>query len=301
MEAIILYLSAAMVIGTAVTVLVGVSINDIAMIIKEKEYRRHPHAKRWRNRPLVSVIIPSDITDQTIKSITQNGYRKIELIHNDAHSPKGQLVLKISRDMILKKGVIRAAVHQFNGRPRLQRIELETTLSRPNTVRGFFAIYLQVIRSMFLKSRAGLGVYPKQSVYPTIIRSDIPPHWTTRLYQACSIASAFIAPAGFAYVYYIGFVLHQPDILMVALAVGSAFMVFVLWWNDQLSFKQKLTYMLLLPATIGFFIIAAFWRPLKMLANVTKAKVPIRIGLFVRIKDILRIVKLLDFFHIAKH
>lgn len=73
--------------------LVGTSLYDLAQIKKQKIWLKNPGAKQFRNKPLISIIIPTCnedlIIERCMKSIIKSSYRKYEIIVVDNASIDG--------------------------------------------------------------------------------------------------------------------------------------------------------------------------------------------------------------------
>ena len=64
--------------------LIGASIYDIKLIRQQTERRKHPHRRLYRNRPLITVLVPAHNEELVIKrcldSLLASTYRKFEII-----------------------------------------------------------------------------------------------------------------------------------------------------------------------------------------------------------------------------
>ncbi len=105
----------------------------------------------------------------------------------------------------------------------------------------------------------------------------------------------FLVPL--AYFAYIALNLHQPILFFIALGAFALFVLYATWSDSQLAVSDKLQRTATLPVillTLPFWILLPFITCcsilLEMLSDMVKAKFPRRIGLFARVKDILRIV-----------
>ncbi len=71
----------------------GSTIYDMRQIKQKKIVQQHPHASRYRNRPLVSVIVTSSddghYIKKCVKSLLRSSYRKLEIIIVDNASQDG--------------------------------------------------------------------------------------------------------------------------------------------------------------------------------------------------------------------
>lgn len=121
--------------------------------------------------------------------------------------------------------------------------------------------------------------------------------WTDWLfYIAQQLALfAFIIPA--AYIIYLAIGLHQPVLFFVCVGMLVLGLIYALWSDNQLDARYRVSLLAQLPiicvllpfwVILPILVLAAF--VLEVLANMVKAKFPRRIGLFARVKNILRIV-----------
>lgn len=79
-----------------------------------------------------------------------------------------------------------------------------------------------------------------------------------------------------------------PAIYILALALSYAIATIIL--HDELTWKQKCYMVILLPAALWYFLYSCYRPALERLTNMIKAKVPVSVSLFMRIKNVLRIV-----------
>ncbi len=74
----------------AVLTVGGSNIYDLRHIKLRRQFSRHPHARHYRQRPLISLIIPTRndalLIKQTLESIAGSTYRKLEIIVVDSNS-----------------------------------------------------------------------------------------------------------------------------------------------------------------------------------------------------------------------
>jgi hypothetical protein len=82
--------------------LIGANLYDVRETRKKRKYDQHPHAARYRQRPLISVIVQvrndRQELEQTIASLTKSSYRKLEIIIADNTSERA--AKKIARTLI---------------------------------------------------------------------------------------------------------------------------------------------------------------------------------------------------------
>jgi hypothetical protein len=265
--------------------LIGVTLLDVILIRQKQLYAKHPHARRWRHRPFISLI-------GTAKQ--HLGYRKIEYIEAD-QQPKGELVAYTVSSIYLNKEILNQLIWEFNARPNLAQITLSPRISDPKTFIQLIKNYFYIATDVFRRSRAGLGIYQTKPTQPVIQRVDtLQTQWQTYwhgLYQFVAAMNAILIPIAVTYIVYIALSTKQPDMLTIVLCSFGIFMAASIWGHEAMTFKQKVFYSLLLPVTPIIFYFASLTRLLKVLANVVKAIFHRRIGLFVRVKNVLRVVE----------
>lgn len=281
--------------GTIVfcTVVVGISLHDIREIRRTGQRQKHPYAQRYRRRPLVSIRINGKLTEQKIRDLLKNNnYRKLEIITSSSQQIRGEFILTTNGSVPLQKNSIRHAVIELMSRPALHSLEIPVPIVRPGTLRELFAVYHQVAGSLFRKSRDGLGIYLPDSKFLLLARSSTP---RSSIYDKLYAIFAALAPQAILFTgglaIYMLLVLHQATPLAVILGSLGLFMAFAIWWCDQLGFMQKLGYSVLMPISLWYFIAVTLRKLLKILTDMSKAVFHGRIGLFMRVKDILRIVE----------
>ena len=150
----------------------------------------------------------------------------------------------------------------------------------------FFTTYYFIGSSIFQKSRIGLGISPK----PLTSRSLSRQRWN-KIYKSTSFVATFITPLTISYALFMAISMRQPSMLALILLGFLLFMSLAVWLHERLSISRKLFYLAMLPTSIGFFFIISWKNLLEMLADVIKAVIPIGISLFMRIKDIRRVVE----------
>lgn len=129
--------------------LIGTSLYDLLQIKKQQHYLRHPFAKQFRHRPLVSIIIPAHneeaVIERCLRSILQSSYRKFEVIVVDdastdatkkvvaafiAAHPKRALRLLSKRQNVGRGGAINAGYNRYSGGELIMALDADCTLER---------------------------------------------------------------------------------------------------------------------------------------------------------------------------
>ncbi len=244
--------------------IVTTTFHDIRLIHLDKQLRRHPHARRWRQKPVVSIVYESELSEASRLSILQSSYRKRKIIQDPSLAPDG-LVLFMRGSDVLQRTAIRDAVVQFQYRQSTGFVEIIPRVTFPRTVRQFFAVYHDLALAPFIKLRSALGVAPTMSRWPIAVRTESVKRFRGIIYGTVRWVVQLTNLAVLLYVGYIGFALQQPDYL---LAYGMAFGLWMVWaigGHQQLSFRQKLAYFALLPASLGFFVWRCLVAPFSLL------------------------------------
>jgi hypothetical protein len=243
--------------------IIGVTLHEIRAVQREKSIIDHPYAKKWRARPLVSIIIKGTPTDACLVSIKNNNYRKKEIITSSAQTPKGEFIIYIHSTTILTPTAILDAVHKLNSQKNLQYVELPQIVTTPDSLKQLLTNYRLLVQAIFQKSRNGLGIDLHATPANHIVRREqIHTSFVQKtrniLYELIALIAKITLTITLTYLLYIGFVAKQPDALLIALAMFGSFMVSAIWGYQQLLFMQKFYYFTLLPVSLGFFIIASW-------------------------------------------
>lgn len=291
MNALVALVSLVLIVAVALF-LIGITLYDVRMIKREQRFRRHPYAKKWRQRPILWLYPTSAAFSTAELKDLRKLYRKI--VFREYIPEQRGIVLALGSAAELRKDTLLAALRQLADTPD-RVIELIPAIQPAQSVGHLLGNYRVILATMVMKARSGLGVAPLSSLFPALI--PVPPAKQGRtmktwnwLYHSSSFALAIILPVFITYTLYLGTILHQPGLFFICTAGFTVFLTIALWSYDHLGAVQKIGYCLLMPATYPYFLLLAWLRPLKMLADVAKAKVPISVSLFARIKDILRIV-----------
>lgn len=266
-------------IGTIV--LIGVTLHDINEALWLRAFRRHPYALRYRKRP--QIFLDHQATNEQFDKMRRY-YRNLSQTNMQA-----DYILRIPSGSQLSDGLLQNAVKHLNTQNKIHIYELPTILVPTITVHDLLCNYRFIAADLFRKSRAGLGT---PSTVNAVILRNVTITLTKKhiIYKALGAAIHVSLPFALVATTYTGIVLGISEILLIALGGYCLFMIAAIWWHDQLSFKQKLGYALLSPITLWYFAGVSIEQSLKILAHVSKAIFHSSVSLFVRVKDILRIV-----------
>lgn len=261
--------------------LIGITLHDIRETVWLRRYRKHPHAKHYRERPMVFVD-SKGLSSAQLKSLRKY-YRNLTL------TTSGKYTLVLETPVALPKDALKNAILRLNSQPDLKSHELSSTLTPAETLSQLFENYRSIASDLFRKSRSGLRVYTADT--PIIQTSNIQQTGRDELYTLLATIIKLPLPLLLIWLSYMGIVVGVSELLLAGLLSFGLFMIAALWWHDQLTLKQKMSYALLLPITIWYFAGLSIEQSLKILAHMGKAIFHSGVGLFVRVKDILRIVE----------
>lgn len=248
---------------TLLATVIGITLSDIRSLRLNSDFRRHPHARRFRQRPLVSVVIDGEPTDDSLKSIRRSNYRKHEIITNEKVI-NGQLLLTITPDTILERTAISRAVRQFNNDSSMHMIEIMPVLQSPQTVRQFFHFYHKIASAPFITARAGLAVTLPRSSWPVLANLEMTAVTRrTRIYLIMRWLAGIANLYTLVYVGYIAVVLYQPEFFLMYLGTFGAWMLWAMSRYQQLRFRDKLFYLVLAPASLIYFALRSLFTPLR--------------------------------------
>lgn len=260
MDLLLITVGSLMSIAALVTI-VGMTLGDIKAIRIEARLRQHPYSRRFRQRPLLSIVLNDNASDECIEAVKRSSYRKVEIVFY-GEEPRGDLMLYLKRDTILEPDAITHAIRQFNNDHKLNAIELLPAFSKPQTVRQLFDLYRHVSLAPFISVRAVFHAVPLWSQWPIMIRKGTRPN-TMRLYISRIFRWFALSMNALTllYVGYIAVVLYEPLFLMMYLSGFCAWMILAIGTYPTFSRMQKVQYVLLAPVAFGYFLYLALKAP----------------------------------------
>jgi hypothetical protein len=98
----------------------------------------------------------------------------------------------------------------------------------------------------------------------------------TRVHSACTLCldlTTLFVPILLTYFIYLAVRLHQPTLYILSWTLVSIFLVFSIWGDEQMKFRQKAVFTILTPINQGFFYALSFVRSAAVLTGlVTRNK-----------------------------
>ncbi|HUO61974.1 MAG TPA: hypothetical protein VMT96_00795 [Candidatus Bathyarchaeia archaeon] len=239
----------------AIMTIIGTTVHDIRRIRLDKRFGLHPNARKFRRRPLISIIFAAtEPSEACLKSIRSNDYKKVEIIFNSL-SAKGSLYLPFASSMIIDKTAISQAVRQFNDNARLRMVELIPISKKPRTIGQLFRVYHSIVAAPFIAVRSGFGVALRRTAWPAIYRpGSLSSDWLTRLYVSFRRLARIANYTTLLYFIYLAIVAGLPAYLLVYIGAFSLWLVVAIWLYEQFSFRRKILYILAAPVSYGYFI-----------------------------------------------
>jgi glycosyltransferase involved in cell wall biosynthesis len=176
----------------------GVFIYDIKQINLQKRYRRHPYARAFRARPLVTIVLhvkeePTKLLEDCLKSIAKNAYRNYAIlivspnlseninakvkIFNKKYPNKqitvtenfndyvslnssGDYLLFVDPGYLLDKHTIHNFVKHFALNPNLGVINLSLSVVSHYSVKELYRLFGGSLTEQWLKLKDSVGLRP---------------------------------------------------------------------------------------------------------------------------------------------
>lgn len=238
-------------------VCLGATFHDIRSIRLQRDKTRHPHARRWRHRPLIHITSPQQIDIAGMK----RQYRNI--VASTPNSPsKDNYTLLMKMTQTLPSAEILHAVQQLQAQSYLSSIVLIPTLPSPSSLLQLLTHFRLIYATPLASARSGLGINT-YSPLPTLVR---PAHTITLYLQIwrilyeltaymCKLASLLVI----GYAVLTAHMLAQPLLALVVLCCFLSYSTYAIWQYRLLSRRQKIIYIALSPVSIGYLLIISIW------------------------------------------
>lgn len=245
---------------SAILTIVGITTYDISLVRTEAKMRRK---RRRERKPLVSIVVDDDVSKETIKNLRKCDYRKKEIIFT-GEEPRGDLILYLPPGNTLGSAAISRAVYAFLADPNLSAGELIPIINNPKTFREFLCMYQNLSLAPFSYVRIAYRITTHRSRWPLMIRPGSPRHsLRTRSYRLIRWLSALFNAILFAYVIFLALWLYEPLFLFAYIGFFAIWIVTAIWHYENFSLRQKAIYILLAPASLGYFAVLTFIVPIR--------------------------------------
>lgn len=244
-------------LAALVVILTGITRNDLRALRTERDYRCYPHARRWRERPTIA-------TSGKHAVALRRTYRKL-VTPDDNRST--DWLLHIPDHLTIVPGELPATIRQFISNPAVSYVTILPAISTPMTLSELFRSSHLIITAPFALARSGLGIAPS-STHPYIInRSMQPARSRTKLYILLCLAVCAAMIAAIVIALKLVVLSQQPELFLVFLAGFAAWSLWSIGSYPHLSYRQKVYFAVLLPATLGYFVCCLVSTPVRLLAR----------------------------------
>lgn len=240
---------------------VGMTRKDIRQSRMEHEVKIHPHAKKWRKRPMVHVLIDSGSDYTWLRHTRKTDYRKVTAISEKIEVKDG-LLLKLPAHSSLPHGSLKQAIMQFNSHPSLGSIELLPTIARPALSTGeLFDHYYILLSAPLADMRNGLGLRVASSPFPTLInhasnQKSFIPRIAVQIFHVVNLTL-------FTHAIYSAVIVTRPELLLLYSGLFGLWALWSIMRYPAMSLRLKILYVLLLPTSLVYFVYRLITTPLR--------------------------------------
>ncbi len=232
-----------------ITSITGVMLHDFHAIKVERAYRHHPHARKWRQRPAVTVVG----TDDT--SALRRTYRKLRLSSTPAVDG---LTLHLPHGATLPPRGLPQAMHFFALYPK-KSLALLPVITTPTATRQLFLSTYLLLAAPFALMRSGLALPPHRD-FPAVTHTTVHGNGFAAASWAVSIAALY----AWSYGTYVALFLQQAELLLGLLVAFAAWSLWAIGRYPFLGFRQKMFFVALLPAALPYFVWRLATAPLRL-------------------------------------
>lgn len=218
-------------------------------------FRRHPYARKWRNRPAVTIIGGSPAQKHTYRKIRSGPH---SLMH-------GETVAFIPDEVIIGKSAISDAIKLFNGNTSMIAVECYPVIQQAQTIRELFATYRIFAASPFVAVRSGLGIISPSTLWPIIAKhSPLTMGYVSTMYMFFSWTAKWVNAFVVLYSLYLALNAGYSGLFMTYIVGFSLWMSWAIVMYPELSIRYKISYLLLFPVSFIYFMYLALLAPLRV-------------------------------------
>ncbi len=173
----------------ALATTMGVTLYDVREINRATHRQSHPYARRYRNRPLVSVVIyaSSNALWHSLDSVAANRYKKLEIFAAGSESDRaavavfarqskrkilftstpaeqvdGDIVVVMRGGTVLGSQAITRIVQRFNTNPAVHTLLPYRSAGPSYSVVSLMQEYRQFLGNLLQKARSASGLWPTE-------------------------------------------------------------------------------------------------------------------------------------------
>jgi len=241
-------------LGTIVVlfVIVGMALDDIQDVKTKRAFKKHPHARKWRNRPQVDVVMGDNVSDGLLRSIRGNSYKKLRIADGTSHS--SNLRLTTTDDAQLGHTTVQESVKRLNANTKAQTVSFVPVIKMPVTTTKLFHTYTLLARLPFVSARSGFNIPSQFSVSKHDCEAP-------QLFIVATMILKWSNIALFMYGCYAAAVLNQPELILLYACILAFWLTWSILRYPYFSFAQKITLLILSPASFIYFVFLAIASP----------------------------------------
>lgn len=246
----------------------GALITTVSLVLQDMRVARlhrptqNNHPEHLQRRPLVSIVIDEEPTNESIASLRHGDYRKIEIVYvgEETH---GDLMLPVNPDIIVEKSLLTKAINRFNVNPQTQAIEIIPRPNTPDNLRDLLRLYRQIVSAPFIAVRAMFRVVPIWgSGWPVMINlHEKIPEWRARVYAFARWVTSVINTFALIYSLYVAIVYRRPEFLILYAGLFIIWLITAIWVYPHFALRQKIVSLILAPVSFGYFLVLGIVTP----------------------------------------
>lgn len=237
MMAILLCYSAA-----ALVLLIGITIYELRMIAYRQDKQRHPHARRWRMRPVVFADVPT-------LALLKVHYRKLT-----NHQQTGEYALNVRGQEEMSSEALLEALQLLILRPNQKSMSITPLLSSPQTFTQLMYAYRIILSTPLHAARIGLRIPASHTSSITLSRIEHIGSFSQRTFSSAYGLAAFllkyITCLLAAYAIYIAFAVSQAEPLVLLLISYGIYSLHAIWSYPRITLTDRIAYSLLAPTSL---------------------------------------------------
>lgn len=256
--------------GSAFVTITAITLQDMRIAKLNHLIKNHPKLEQLRRRPLVSIVIDEEPTNESMASLRHGNYRKIEIIYS-GEKTHGDLMLPINPDTVIEKSLLGKAINRFNMNPKMGAVEIIPKPDVPDNLRDLLHFYRQIVSAPFIAVRATFQVVPIWgSGWPVIINLHAKiPAWRARLYAFLRWVLYVANTYALVYSVYVAAVYRRPEFLMLYMGLFVVWLITAIWIYPHFALRQKIVSLVLAPVSFGYFFILGIVAPFTSLRGST--------------------------------
>lgn len=241
-------------LGTIVVlfIIIGMALDDIQDVKTKRAFKEHPHARKWRNRPQVDIVVNDTVSDELLGSIRRSSYKKLCIA--DATSDNSNLRLTMTGNVRLARSTVQESVRRLNTNPTTQAVGFTPVVKMPSTTMELFRTYALLAHLPFISARSGFNI-------PSQFSLSKPGSEAPRAFAVSIAVLKWSNVALFIYGCYAAALLSQPELVLLYMCSLAFWLTWSILRYPYFSFAKKVALLILSPAAFVYFILLAIASP----------------------------------------